>query len=260
MLFFSIIVPTYNSEQTFRKCLESILCQSFTDFEILIIDGVSADKTLEIGKSFEDERIKIFSEKDSGIYDAMNKGIKFSKGNWLYFLGSDDALYSPTVLSDVYSQIQNMNVDILYGNVVSDRFNGKYDGAFNYEKLLNKNICHQSIFFNKKVFCNVGNFNLKYRALSDYDHNLRWFLNKKINVKYFDCTIANYSDNGYSSVTSDDAFLQDKNYNYIVYGYNSVSKPLLFGMCKRELKNSQNSLNRKIIIGLITLYLFVRKQ
>jgi glycosyltransferase involved in cell wall biosynthesis len=124
MPFFSIIVPTYNSEATLKGCLESVLCQKFTDIEILIIDGMSNDKTLSIAKNYKNPIIRIYTETDEGIYDAMNKGIKQSQGKWLYFLGSDDELYDNEVLTNIATLINNNdNPDIIYGNVMVTRDN-----------------------------------------------------------------------------------------------------------------------------------------
>src|SRR5688572_23331397 len=98
---FSIIIPTLNSEAHIRRSLESVLHQSFPNFEILIVDGLSVDQTLSIVQQENDARITTYSEKDHGIYDAMNKGITLAKGKWLYFLGSDDVLYDNNVFQDV---------------------------------------------------------------------------------------------------------------------------------------------------------------
>src|SRR5246127_4505724 len=98
---FSVIIPTYNSAKTISQSIQSVLRQSFTGYEVLIIDGASTDDTLAITSAFNSERIKTISEKDRGVYDAMNKGIKLAKGQWLYFLGSDDALYDDSVLEKI---------------------------------------------------------------------------------------------------------------------------------------------------------------
>ncbi|MEI7505135.1 MAG: glycosyltransferase, partial [Paludibacter sp.] len=97
--------------------MESIISQSFTDFEVHIIDGVSKDNTLEIVKSFNDKRIQILSEIDNGIYDAMNKGIKLAKGKWLYFLGSDDQLFDSRVLNEIYITSKHTRSKVIYGSV-----------------------------------------------------------------------------------------------------------------------------------------------
>lgn len=235
-LIFSIIIPTLNSEEMLKKCLESVVNQSFRDFEILIMDGLSTDNTLGIVKSFNDERIKIFSGKDEGIYDAMNKGIDKTNGEWLYFLGSDDELYNIDILLKVYNFILKNEVDIVYGNVYSSRFNGVYDGHFTKEKLEQKNICHQSMFFNRSVFRKIGTYNLKYKGHADWHHNLRCFFSPKIRTLYLDEVIANYSDGGYSSMFGDDEFAKMKSWELQVFKKNELSfKKKMKRICKEFL-------------------------
>jgi glycosyltransferase involved in cell wall biosynthesis len=204
--FFTIIIPTFNSAKFIEKCLNSVFNQTFSGFEILIIDGVSNDNTLDICKSYNDSRIKIISEKDDGIYDAMNKGIKLAKGNWLYFLGSDDILFNNLVLEKVAKFITKAKVSIVYGNV---KINGKtgwtnnslvYDGEFNLKKILIKNICHQAIFYSKSIFKDEF-YNLKYNVCADYDLNLKLF--KKYKFKYMAITTATFTGGGTSTINSD---------------------------------------------------------
>src|SRR5688500_6210639 len=114
---FSIIIPTLNSEAHIKRCLESVLNQSFPNFEILIMDGLSVDRTLSIVKQENDARITTYSEKDLGIYDAMNKGITLANGKWLYFLGSDDVLYDNDVFQDVVQLLEKTNCNVLYGDI-----------------------------------------------------------------------------------------------------------------------------------------------
>jgi glycosyltransferase involved in cell wall biosynthesis len=203
---FSLIIPTYNAALTLSRALESILQQTFTSYEILIMDGFSSDETVKIAFNFDDKRIRIISERDQGIYDAMNKGIGQAVGEWLYFLGGDDRLSDSSVLARVASHITRQNVDVLYGNVNSTRFNGVYDGEFWEQKLLKKNICHQAIFFNKCVFLQIGNFDTYFRVVADWDHNFRWFFSDSIKKSFVDIVIAEYSDGGLSSVEIDQNF------------------------------------------------------
>ena len=219
MIFFSIIIPTYNSDTTIQACLKSILSQTLYNYEIVIVDGVSIDDTLNFTQKHKDNRIKVFSEKDNGIYDAMNKGIKHARGEWLYFLGSDDEFYDNDVLADIYKEITNKkNIGVLYGDVISTRFNGLRPGRTTASQILNKNICHQGIFIKKDVFGLIGNFNTDFKAQADWDHNLRWFMNGKIKKEYFNRTIARYADNGFSSVAGDDIFQRQKQWKYFLYG------------------------------------------
>ncbi len=113
----------------------------------------------------------------------MNKGIAEAKGQWIYFLGADDSLHATDVLEKISNEMIEP-FDIVYGDVLSDRFNGRYGGEFNHERLLgDDNICHQAIFFNKRVFSKVGGFNLKYTTQSDWDHNLRWLFRTDIEAE-----------------------------------------------------------------------------
>lgn len=223
--FFTIIIPTFNSAKTLSACIESICLQQFKNWEVLIIDGQSTDGTVDLAEPFAVRftEIHITSEKDRGIFDAMNKGIQKAKGNYLIFLGSDDKLYNNEVLANVVNRIQQLNYpDVVYGNVFSEAINGPYDGEFNYSKILKKNICHQSVFFRKGVFEITGLFNLKYKAQADWDHNLKWFLSKDIRSFYINELIAFYADGGFSNQYGDKVFYKDLRSNYLFYGKQSL--------------------------------------
>lgn len=214
-----------NSCTNVIECIDSILGQSFSNFEIVVQDGVSNDSTLEIVENIsnQDGRIKVYSEADTGVYNAMNKAIAKARGEWIYFLGSDDALYSKTVLSEISTFISNHpTAEVIYGNVISTRFNGIYDGEFSIDKLLGKNICHQAIFFNSKVFIKLGSFDESFPILADYDFNLRWFISSKIKHFYANIIIANYADGGLSSlVKKDESFIYCIWYKIIDYALES---------------------------------------
>lgn len=209
MTLISIVIPTYNSSKTLKKCLESVLNQTFKDFEILIIDGNSADNTLKIAKSFDDKRIKTFSEPDKGIYDAMNKGINLAKGNWLYFLGSDDELYSNDILHKIAQIAKKTFKRVIYGNVEIKGDAGWvkdgliYDNEFDLKKLFTKNICHQSIFY-KKDLLDSYNYNIEYKICADYDLNLNLF--SKYKFEYVDIIIAKFYGGGKSKIIVDEKF------------------------------------------------------
>lgn len=255
MSYFSIIIPTYNSSVTIHRCIESVVNQTYKDIEILIIDGVSQDATLDIVRTFNDVRITILSEPDKGIYDAMNKGVKKSKGEWLYFLGSDDKLFDNSILFKVYNYILNSDLHVIYGNVVSARFNGLYAGEFNYSKLYYQNICHQAILFNRLVFSKIGCFDLKYKSHADYDHNIKWFLNKHINKLYVEETIADYADGGFSSQNGDELFEKDKNFRFICSGLFTLPKHFLLDICRKR----SYSFKEYILFNTIKNVLIIRR-
>jgi glycosyltransferase involved in cell wall biosynthesis len=228
---FSIVIPTYNSEENIEFLLRDLLSQTFEDFEILVIDGCSTDYTIEKAQNVQDGRIKIISEKDLGIYDAMNKGIVNASGKWLYFLGSDDKLFNDSVLSKVSKHLEGQNV--VYGNV---KINGDttwskdgqiYDGEFDFEKLFNRNICHQAVFYNSEfIKGHQFKFNLEYTLCSDWDLNLR--CRSITEFLYVDLIIAEFNAGGLSTKTDlDNLFSRDMVSNLISYFKLSPFDPLL---------------------------------
>ncbi|MEO6819826.1 MAG: glycosyltransferase family 2 protein [Ginsengibacter sp.] len=195
----SVITVVYNGAKTIQRSIESVLGQTFTNLELLIIDGGSTDGTIDILKEINSDKVRWTSENDKGIYDAMNKGIQKASGEWIFFLGDDDHLYDSHVLESIFSNPGFENTDLIYGNIKSDAFKGLYDGEFNYEKLLNKNISHQSIFYHKNVFVKTGFYNLNFKTHADWDFNLRCFENKEIQIKYANVIVAEFGMGGVSS-------------------------------------------------------------
>lgn len=203
--FFSIVIPTFNSEATLQKCLNSVFSQTFSNYEIIIIDGLSTDSTLSIIKEYSSQHTSIrwHSEKDKGIYDAMNKGIKMANGEWLYFLGSDDIMNNNQVLQEVFS-LNKSEYQVVYGNA---KIIGKtawakeghlYDGEFDLHKLLKKNICQQSIFYNKSCFTDTTSlFNIDYEICADWDFNLRCWARKEF--LFLNMTIVDFYGGGAST-------------------------------------------------------------
>lgn len=219
---FSIIVPTFNSEKALKNCLDSIISQKCQDFEVIISDGVSGDRTLDIVKEYQEPRIKIFSEQDSGIYDAMNKAISKATGAWLLFLGSDDLLYNDEVLETVKKHLDSTTAHFVHGDVklVGDtpwaEDGTVYRGKTSVEQLFVTNICHQSIFYSRLIFADPNvRYNLKYRVCADYDLNL--FCASKYGMEYINVTVAFFNSGGMSSVQSDFYFAREKWLNIVSY-------------------------------------------
>lgn len=179
----TLITATYNSGASIKSCLDSVVSQDYDDFEYLIIDGKSSDDTLSIVKDYQQKYsyIKLISEKDQGIYDALNKGVVLSKGDVIGFVHSDDLLASKTVISEIVSTLKNKALDGVYGDLEYVR---KEDTAkvvrfwrsrsFN-SKLLSKGWmpAHPTLFLKKEVYEKYGKFNLTYKISADYDFMLR---------------------------------------------------------------------------------------
>ena len=231
----SIIVPTFNSSTCIERCLQSVRIQTFRDYEVILQDGASSDETIRKVKDFRNASpgmdIKLFSEKDNGPYEAMNKGCRRSSGEWLYFLGSDDELRDRNVLSTVMSSPRIAICDVVYGNVqvIGDagwaNHGSVYDRIFDLSKLLNRNICHQAIFYRAAFARRIGEYNTRYVVCADWDFNMRCWA--KSEFKYLDTIVANFYAGGRSGVGSDECFSLEVASNVLKYFGLSIYDPLV---------------------------------
>jgi glycosyltransferase involved in cell wall biosynthesis len=204
--FFSIIIPVFNAAEALRASIAEIQKQSFQEFEIVVVDGASADGTAQLLASLQSQHqnIRYVSEPDKGIYDAMNKGAQLSTGRYLYFVGVDDFFLDLQVLDGVYQNLKQTGFpEFFYGNVLLGNTNIVHNGEYNLLKLFTNNICHQSIFYSKTVFDKVGTFDLSFPALSDWHFNFRCFARTDISRHYQNSVIARYGLGGFSSRTKD---------------------------------------------------------
>ena len=206
--FFSIVTASYNSEKTISDTIESVLNLDFQDFEYIIIDGNSSDSTLEIIQSFAPKfevkgvSYKFISEKDKGIYDAWNKGIQLSSGEWISFLGSDDS-YLSNALQLYFSEIhKNKTINYISSQVnltnekgrVLSVFGKKYDWK---NVLSDINIAQVGSFHKKELFKNVGLFSTDYKIVGDLDFYIR--CKNTIKPGYFKSITANMQNGGVSN-------------------------------------------------------------
>lgn len=219
----SIIIPCFNSERTICACLDSVIGQSYRNIEIIVVDGLSSDSTTNILREYESlcHNLKWISEKDAGIYDAINKGIRKSKGNWIYILGSDDRLYNNTTLEKVHALISETAEGVVYGNVKVKGDAGwakdgqVHDGEFDLEKLLQGNICQQAVFYHRTVFKQVGYFSLEYPVCADWDFMLHCAA--KCPMKHISLIVAEFNGGGASKMVKDEKFYEDFARNMFAY-------------------------------------------
>jgi glycosyltransferase involved in cell wall biosynthesis len=211
----SIITPVFNSAETIEKTILSVLNQEYKEIEHVFIDGLSTDTTPSIIQSYKNQykHFRFISEKDNGIYDAMNKGLDLCTGDWIYFLGADDEFYHEHVLMELFEQGWFSNEQVVYGNVLIRggvawaEDNSVYDGPFNLEKLFTKNICHQSIFYPRSVIKEIGHYSDKYAVTADWDYNVHCFA--KYKFAYTDKIISVFKGGGRSSGGGDRSFYED---------------------------------------------------
>lgn len=250
----SIIIPTYNSSKTLQGCLESIANQTFRNFEVLVIDGVSNDNTVVIAEKYRSKlpELNVVSEPDKGIYDAMNKGISLAQGEWLYFLGSDDTLFDENVLNNVFINESISDFDFLYGNAIWGKTNKIYDGAFCVNKLFNQNICHQAIFIKKTTLIALGQFNMRYLALADWEINCKVFLDNEIKKKYVNYIICVFCLDGMSGNAEDLFYIQKE-----ALFYSQLHKINFLESLEFKIRNSRrNTIFSKIVyvLNIIVFY------
>ena len=219
----SIITVVLNGAHCLEKSMKSVEALSYDNIEYIVIDGASSDGTMDIirkNESFVDYWV---SEPDRGVYDAMNKAIRASHGDYILFLGADDYLYD--VIHEVVNEFDDEMMSY-YGNVILSGNEKRYGGRFYPLKLFLKNIPHQAIFYSRYVFDDYK-YECKYSALADYALNLKVFSDEKYGLSYIPRTVAYYNnENGLSSVVIDHKFAMDKpgvikkhysRFYYIVY-------------------------------------------
>ncbi len=191
----SIITATFNSAKTLKDTIQSVLRQTNKDFEYLIIDGGSTDETIDIVKSYESEfsgRLKWVSEKDQGIYDAMNKGIKMASGDVVGILNSDDYFTSDDILQTVDNAFKSHEIDAIYGDIHFIR-DGAPDKCVRYysSRMFSPfwlrfgfMPAHPSFYCKREVFEKAGLYSLDYKIGADYEMMVRLFKRHKIKSLY----------------------------------------------------------------------------
>lgn len=200
----SIITVCKNSEKDIENTIKSVISQNYKEIEYLIVDGKSTDATMKIINKYKQKIASITSEKDSGIYEAMNKGIKKSTGEIIMFLNAGDSYYAKNTISTIVDVFKKNDIDLLYGDLIIDMgSNKKVKQIFpkvNRKFLYKGYIPHPSTACKKRVFNNYGGFNESFKIASDYEWSLRLFSGKKIKAYYLPIPIAVFNLEGISGL------------------------------------------------------------
>ena len=200
--FFSIITVCYNSEKTIERTIKSVLFQDFKDYEYIVIDGKSTDNTLKILDKYQ-SNLTYYSEKDGGVYDAMNKGILKAKGHYIAIINSDD-WYEKGTFGLIYNEIQkHPNRKIFHGNRLDHYPNGKQKvNGFNHSKFLFRNFRmtynHPSFFVKKEVYDN-NLYDINFPVIADYHFTLKLHMKNPEIFHFIPKTYVNYALGGISS-------------------------------------------------------------
>ena len=203
----SIITVVFNGEKYLEDTIQSVINQTYSNVEYVIIDGGSSDGTLDIIKKYEDQIDYWVSEKDKGIYDAMNKGIDVASGVWINFMNAGDSFYDEKVLKNIFYRKSFENIDVIYGD-----HNVIYPSKTRIAKAgMIKNIwkgsqfCHQTSFISSKVH-KENKFNLSNRIGADFEFFYKLHRMGK-SFRYLDLIIVNYSAGGLSDIKRVDSIV-----------------------------------------------------
>jgi glycosyltransferase involved in cell wall biosynthesis len=197
----SLITVVFNGEELIAETLRSAVTQSYKNIELVIVDGASKDKTLEVAKQFQSHIGTLISEPDKGIYDAMNKGIKAAKGEWVYFLNAGDSFYDDRVLEDIFTKHDLTHTDLIYAKVQTkneptgiDYITGE---SITFSDFFSRYpICHQATFTRKTAFAEIGFYDIQYRLVADTEWFARFFKTQPYKALFIDRVIAFYDIQG----------------------------------------------------------------
>jgi glycosyltransferase involved in cell wall biosynthesis len=210
-----VITVVLNGEKTLEGTIKSVISQTYPNVEYIIIDGGSSDGTLDIIKKYEDYIDYWVSEPDDGIYDAMNKGVIVSTGNYLYFMGSSDKIFSTSTIFFILSKINFRVIE----NLLACAIKISHKNQPSYPKLSNNIpiIHHQGALFNLGKLKEIGFYDLNYKIFSDFDLILRYI--KRNGVCYIDTVACEFQVGGIST-SRKDLLLKLKEYStiYLKYG------------------------------------------
>jgi len=224
--FLSIITINYNQAEGLRKTITSVLSQTFIDYEYLIIDGKSTDQSVQIIKESENKIKYWVSEKDSGIYNAMNKGIKVANGKYLLFLNSGDTFVNKNSLINFINHNKFIG-HIIYGDYKFKKGEKVFPDDVTPLYLMKSSLPHQSTFFKKIVFDEIGPYNEKFKITSDREFYIKCLLSEKYVFSHIPIALTVFDQKGISS---------DKNFQEIKRNENEQIFKKYFGVYYSDLK------------------------
>lgn len=190
----SIITSCFNRESTIRTCIESVLSQTYPDIEYIIVDGASQDHSFEIIKEYEDYIDKIISEADTGMYEAINKGIHAATGDIIGLMHSDDFFYSTDTISHLVEKLKWKQADVIYGNGLFIDYNNTnkiirkwISGIYTKAKMRRGWLpLHPTVYIRRDCFSQLGLYDESFRIAADSDLLVRYLYEADLKVTYLD--------------------------------------------------------------------------
>ncbi|MFN0291787.1 glycosyltransferase family 2 protein [Pedobacter helvus] len=266
----SIITVNFNNLVGLKKTAESVLEQSYKDFEFIIIDGGSKDGSKEYIEEISTHLTLWVSEPDTGIYNAMNKGIKMAKGDYLCFLNSGDIFFDNSTLSSVANKI-NGEVGIYYGDVIFDQIRRKRiipaPRELAYPFLIANSINHQSTFIKRTLFDEIFYYNEDLKIIADWEFIIYAVCKREIPTRHLDMVISIYDASGVSSIKENQkAIMADRqaviNKHFPLYSFNIDEIETLQSKRGKQFQHIKNhKVAYRVLKWLISLLLiFLPKE
>ena len=199
----SIITVNLNNRDGLQRTIDSVVNQTFDDYEWIVIDGGSTDGSRELIEQYQDRFAYWCSEPDNGIYNAMNKGIAHARGEWLQFLNSGDWLYDEHTLSKL--KLDKQTAEIVFGRIVvnsktGDFLHGPQTEDLSLFEMIDEGIPHSASFIKKHLFSKFGSYDENYRIVSDMKFFLETIVLNHIKIKFLDLTVSFFDYSGISTI------------------------------------------------------------
>jgi len=271
----SIITINFNDVAGLKKTMTSVLDQTYGNIEYIIIDGGSTDGSKEYIETHHESLAYWVSEPDTGIYNAMNKGIDKATGDYLLFLNSGDTFYTESVIADSLKLMQE-NLDIYYGNVLRHYVNGKkvlktYPNNLSFSFFIDSSLPHQALYAKRSLFDKIGYFNENYVIAADWEFLTCAICKNNCTYGYLDMIISNFDMSGISNQKIGKEILKrEREMTYSKYfsaymdDYNSSLKEKKFNsennLYKLKAINGSKTLTRIHAFVLRILYFIYRKK
>jgi glycosyltransferase involved in cell wall biosynthesis len=199
---FSIITVNYNNAEGLKQTIDSVLNQSLTEFEFIVVDGNSTDGSLDVIEKHSERITQWISKTDTGVYQAMNRGIGLAKGDYLLFLNSGDTFRNTNILEEANEKI-NSECDIYYGNLMFTH-SGKemlqeYPDELYFDYFLERSLPHPGSFIKRALFDRYFYYSEEYRIVSDWEFFIYVICKAKVSYKHLGIVMSNFDLQGMSN-------------------------------------------------------------
>lgn len=252
----SVITVTYNSAKYLQSCIDSVAAQDYNNVEYIIIDGGSTDETISIIKNNESKIAKWVSEKDKGMYDAINKGMQIASGEIIGLLNSDDMYYATDVVSNIVKCFSEQKVDSVYADLAyvdpdETRRVMRYWRGMRYQRLrflYGWMPAHPTFYVKKEIIQQLGNYEIHYFTACDYEFMARYLFKHRISSYYLPKLIVKMRKGGQSN-GSVFRRLRANRRDYLAMKQNKIPMPLLVSFLKplRKLPQYYSSLVHRFL-------------